>query len=433
MTYEVYIDGDSLTLGEVIQVTRNRVGVCLSDDAVKKMLCSSSWTLLGHFYHGHLKDHLSAEDAYRQAISLDEKDADTWTDLGNLYHYDLKDHQAAKDAYVQAIDIDENHVRSWSELGHLYQNSLHDYRRAKSAYLKAISFDKSYAPPWNGLGNLYQYHLKDYQIAKEAYFQAIDIDGNYALPWGGLGDLYAYHLRDYQRAREAYVRATSLDPGDAVSWNELATLYRDHLHDYAAAREAYLKAIACDANYALAYNGLGALYQDQLHDYPTAREAYLQAVTLDMNVSAPKRNLVWLGIVINDERLISDYLFTVEGENPAMALLEAALSLRKNNVGDALEMLKSVLKEKSPLLWSLYRDDLLRLLAFFYTCNFSVHLLNFLQQNHFSRTLAPLVFAVEAFNEGATYLETIAPEMRPETENIYRCLAALLGDTEKRD
>ncbi len=402
----------------------------LHQERITKVIAASSWTRLGGFYHGYLKEYQLSKEAYLRALHIDEKNADAWSGLGNLYHYQVKNYQAAKDAYLQALRVNENHVASWYELGNLCQNHLHDYKRSKSAYLKAISVDGNYAPPWNGLGNLYHYQLKDYQIAKEAYFQAIDIDGNYACPWGGLGDLYIFHLRDVQRAKEAYIKAISLDAKDAVSWNELATLYRSYFQDYPAAKDAYLKAIAIDEKYVLAWNGLGSLYQDQLKNYSAAKDAYMQALAADPKCLAAKDNLVWLGLVTNDERLVAEYLFTVERENPGIALLEAALSLRKNNVGDALEMLKSVLEENNSMLWIRYRDDLLRLLALFYTSGFYTHLLTFFQKNHFDKTLAPLFFAIETVNEGSSYLQTLAPEMRPEVKNLYWSLKSLLGDIE---
>ncbi len=154
--------------------------------------------------------------------------------------------------------------------------------------------------------------------------------------------------------------------------------------------------------------------------------AYYSLQINTLNATRLPKNLVQ-----GDDTMIADYLPTVDLAKPGMALIESAISLNQNNVGDALEKLKPVFQENSPLLWIMYRDDLLRLMALFYKRGFFSHVLTFLQENRFHLTLAPFVFALETINNGADYLQTINPEMRPEAESIYRYLASLLSDIKK--
>ncbi len=280
---------------------------------------------------------------------------------------------------------------------------------------------------WFNIGYLYHEHLKDYTLAKEAYLKAIELDENQAIPWHNLGNLYQYSLKDYSLAKAAYLKSIELDEKYANPWYNLGNLYQNHLKAYTLAKEAYLKAIELDKNDAYPWNGLGNLYQDHFKNYALAKDAYKRAIELDNHYEYPKANLVWLGIMSDDNQLITQYLPDLTVAPVGKQLINCALAIQKNNIGDALEQLKTILDDNNPTLWIECRDDLLRLVTLFYQRGFHAHVLNFLYQHRFHLILAPFVIALEAIDKGENHLKTINPEMRPEAESLYHYLNSLLA------
>ncbi|MEO5369218.1 MAG: tetratricopeptide repeat protein [Magnetococcus sp. DMHC-1] len=229
------------------------------------------WSKIGYFWFvlaGYFnKDQKlgMAEQAYRKAIALDEKNADFWNNLGNFSEKRLFSFPKAEEAYRKAIALDKKYASPWKSLGNLYSGLLchHDdakeaYHAAAEAYRAAIALDEKDVGSWNNLGNLLWRHLGCYPDAEAAYRKAIASDERDAGSWNNLGDLLRHSLR-YADAEEAYRKAIALDEKFAIPWNGLGVLFADYLGNNAKAEGAFRKAIALDENYAEALNNLGNL------------------------------------------------------------------------------------------------------------------------------------------------------------------------------
>jgi tetratricopeptide (TPR) repeat protein len=164
-----------------------------------------------------------AIEAYKQAISVDPKDAYPYNGLGNALR-DLGRHEEAIKAYKQAISVDPKYAYPYNGLGNALKN-LGRKEEAIEAYKQAISVDPKVAYPYNGLGNALS-DLGRKKGAIKAYKQAISVDPKYARPYNGLGNA----LSDLGRKKEAikaYKQAISVDPKDAYPYNGLGNALKD--------------------------------------------------------------------------------------------------------------------------------------------------------------------------------------------------------------
>ncbi|MBF0155532.1 MAG: tetratricopeptide repeat protein, partial [Magnetococcales bacterium] len=199
------------------------------------------WNGLGNLFTDHLGQYAEAEEAYRRAIALDEKDASPWSGLGNLLS-DQTRFAEAEEAYRRAIALDEKDAFPWNGLGTLLMSHLGRYAEAEEAYRRAIALDEKNAYPWGGLGVLLADHLGRYAEAEEAYRKAIALDEKKAAIWNNLGNLLTGYLGRYAEAEDAYRRAIALDEKDAGPWNSLGILF-SRLGRHADAETAYYKAM----------------------------------------------------------------------------------------------------------------------------------------------------------------------------------------------
>ncbi len=151
------------------------------------------WVGMGWWRHIRLGRYEEAEAAYRQAITLDPKDAVPWNNLGHLLQYHLARYEEAEAAYRQAIALDPKDAFPWNNLGNLLQIHLAHYEEAEAAYRQAITLDPRYANPWNGLGNLLQDHLARHDDAEAAYKHASNLASTPEVPQANL--LFLYYTR----------------------------------------------------------------------------------------------------------------------------------------------------------------------------------------------------------------------------------------------
>ena len=74
-----------------------------------------AWTLIGHEYV-ELRNFSQAINAYRMAISANQKDYRAWFGLGQAYEY-LKLYSYALTNYMEASNLKPNDERPWIALG----------------------------------------------------------------------------------------------------------------------------------------------------------------------------------------------------------------------------------------------------------------------------------------------------------------------------
>lgn len=334
-----------------------------------------SWDNLGSvlFTSGKIRE---AEDAYRQALTLNGDYAHAWHSLGNIFRT-LERYGEAIEAYQQASRADAAYALPWHGLGDVYralaEQAASDAKKqqlnqAINAYRQAIERDGAHPWPFHSLAAIYEergdlpaartyyghavdryerdsqkaviwYHLGNVarrlnqpDEALTAYRQAIALDANYAAPWHTLGNLHA-ELGRYSDAMDAYRQAIELDPVNAWSYHQLGLVY-EKLEDYEAAVSLYEQALErhqTDKDRAAAWNQLGGIYH-QWGRFKQALSALQQAARLHPAFAGPWNSLGAVYKELNQpEQAIAAYQKAIE--------LDPADARPYNNLGFFYEQL----------------------------------------------------------------------------------------------
>ncbi|MBP6421904.1 MAG: tetratricopeptide repeat protein [Propionivibrio sp.] len=266
-----------------------------------------------------------AEAAFRQAVTLNDKNARAWWRLGHLLHYRLERYAEAEAAYRKSIALDGKQSAPWGQLGDLLQFHSERYEEAEAAYRQAIALDVVWASPWAALGVLLHYHLQRYEEAEAAYRKAIALDDQLVDVWGELGGLLV-QLNRHEEAESAYRQAISLDEKDVRPWGSLGNLLQYHLGRYEEAEQAYRQAIALTSDFAGPWGALGDLLQDRFGRFEEAESAYRQAISLDGKWPNPWGRL---------GDLLQDHLGRYE---EAEAAYRQAIALNEKQIGPWLAL-----------------------------------------------------------------------------------------------
>ena len=95
-----------------------------------------------------------AEQAYRDAVNIDDKNAEAWARLANLFHEKTDRFEEAEAAYRKSIELNQNYAWAWAHLGKLLHEKVDRFEEAEAAYRKAIELKPDYAWAWAQLGKL---------------------------------------------------------------------------------------------------------------------------------------------------------------------------------------------------------------------------------------------------------------------------------------
>ena len=385
---------------------------------------ANSWFRLGSLLKNKLMRYEEAETAYRQAIELQPNNASWWSSLGLLLQECLEKYKEAELAYRQAIAIDPKIAYLWHNLGHLLQIQSDRYEEAEDAYRQAITHDPKFAGSWHNLGFLLQHQLNRYEEAETAYRQAIALDPKLALPWCGLGNLFQ-NRTSYEEAETAYHQAIELEPKLAEPWSKLGNLLQSHLARYEEAEAAYRQAIELDPKDADTWNGLGNLLQDYLGRYEEAEAAHFHTLELDPENTIPHANLAYLyWLHLNRPE---DAQRHAEIAKPGMAecgqrLLDAMQALASDDLGVAWAAFDSALATDDKELWVDYIDDLQRVIRYAVSRGYGLKFKEWMEAAGYPDRYAPLYWAFLALLEGEAILLNVNPEVRRTAERIYRGL-----------
>jgi tetratricopeptide (TPR) repeat protein len=247
---------------------------------------AEAWAALANLLNekaGHFEE---SETAYRKAIELKPDYAWAWGNLGQLLHEKLERFEEAEKAYRRTVILDPNNDWAWGQLGQVLHEKLGHFEEAERAYRKAIDLNPDDAWDWVKLGQLLHEKLEHYEEAEEAYRKAIDLDPDSGWAWGNLGQLLHEGLERYEEAEEAYRKAIGLRPDDAWAWTRVGQLLSENLERYEEAEEALRKAIDLNPDYVwVPWGLLGMLLHDKLERYEEAEMAYRKAIELKPDVA----------------------------------------------------------------------------------------------------------------------------------------------------
>ena len=265
------------------------------------------------------------------------------------------------------------------------------------------------------LGRLLAGPLERHADAEAAYRKAVEFDPNYAWAWTNLGYLLAGPLARHAEAEGAYRKAVELDPKSAWAWTNLGNLLAGPLERHAEAEAAFRKAIEIDPKDVWSWINLGNLLADHLFRPDEAEKAYEMAMRIDPQESCTVANLAYLLLRQEGSKAVAEttYLAAIGALPPHGAgLLRAFHALAADNFGIATAELGPVLKEGHSELFTVFRDDLLRILQFAADRGNGDKLLAWLKSSDFSDRYWPLHVAFEAYLHGQDRLMDVNPEVR---------------------
>lgn len=182
---------------------------------------------------------------YRQALSLNPKDADAHAKLGEVYARQDKT-EAALSEFKEALKLSPQHAEANTQLGDLYRK-LERPGEAVAAYTSALRAKPALPGVYFSLGNAYD-KLHQTKEAAEAYRRAAEQDPKDADALYNLGNCYS-QLRRFDDAIKAYRQAVSLKPDDAEAHLRLGVLYLEK-KDRAAAEGELDKLKTLNPDYA---------------------------------------------------------------------------------------------------------------------------------------------------------------------------------------
>lgn len=300
----------------------------------------------------------------------------------------------AEGALRHSIELDPKSVAAavpLTALGALLTTMSDRSNEAEQAYHTAITLNPQLASSRALLGGLLHYRLKRYEEAEAAYRKAIELNSNDAKLWYNLGNLLP-NLDRFDESEQAYRHSIQIDPSDPNAWNALGNLLQDHLNQYLDAEEAYKSALKLDTNYVYPRANLAYLLLAQPERIKEAEIAYTEAIQL-----LPEHG---------------------------RQLLISFRALTRDNFGEAKESLAVALEQNHSELFTMYFDDLIRLLRLARVRGYGERLIAFLQESGLGDRHWPLYTAFDAFLYGEERLRDVNPEVRSAAQHIYNWLSA---------
>ena len=193
-------------LATVISLTMATQGGLAVAQSAQDLLQLGNRALEGRRY-------VEAEAAFRQAITLDPKDATAYNNLG-VALANQKKYVEAEAVYRQMITLDPKNANAYIGLGIALRNQK-KYVEAEAVYRQAITLDPKNANAYIGLG-IALHIQKKYVEAEAAYRQAITLDPKYANTYNLLG-FTLQKLGRLMEARDLYLKAIKFDPASTTA------------------------------------------------------------------------------------------------------------------------------------------------------------------------------------------------------------------------
>ena len=196
---------------------------------------------IGELYEGRLSAPDRAVEAYRQALSVDDRCLDAMIALEKLF--------TARVRWTELLDVYEMmlNVRTeptqqltiYGRIAHIQETELNDASATIETYRKMLSVDASNPQPVRALERLYTSHER----------------------WHDLAEVYRLHLDAVQDTRARIENSTAL-----------ARLYREQLRDPYAAIETLGPVLELDGQHLQTLSTLGELFAE-VQDWPNAIDA----------------------------------------------------------------------------------------------------------------------------------------------------------------
>ena len=215
----------------------------------------------------NLRQKLTGAEEQKLARSYTENAQAYQLYLKGRYHWDKRNEESyriAEDAYKQAISLDPNYALAYAGLADLYLFRESDIGRqvamplAKQYALRALEIDDTLAVPHNTLAFVNENFDYDMRAAEAGFKRAIELNPNYAVAHQFYGGFLLQTGRTEEGLAEAK-RAVDLEPYSAAMNWYLGTML-GFARRYDEAIEQQQKTLQLQPNYALAQGDLIGLY-----------------------------------------------------------------------------------------------------------------------------------------------------------------------------
>jgi tetratricopeptide (TPR) repeat protein len=298
---------------------------------------------LGDELRGNRDQVQEAEQAYREAIRIDDNNADAWARLANFLHEETDRFDEAEAAYRKTLELKPDYVWAWGQLGQLLHEKVERYEEAESAYRKAIELKPDYAWAWFQLGQLLHEKLDRYGEAESAYRKVLELYPDYVWAWALLGILLHDKLNRFGESEAAYRKAIELNPDFADIWVKLGELLHEKVERYEEAELAYRKALELKPDIAWTWAHLGLLLNEELGRNEEAESAYRKALELEPDIGW---GWAMLGMFLKEhgryEEAKKAYLDALELDKNNYIIWELLIKLQMQQLGDSLSALSTM-------------------------------------------------------------------------------------------
>jgi superkiller protein 3 len=169
---------------------------------------AQAWNHLGLAYH-YQRQFQPAQQAYRQALAIDQNLASARFNLGNLF-FEHNDFAAAIDQLMSYTLLHPRSLQAWLKLGSA-QIQTKRYDAAERSFKAALELHPASCEALNGLGNVYVYRRRA-QDAFNYFNRALALDTNYAPAILNAAILAHQSLNNRQQALQGYRAYAALAP-----------------------------------------------------------------------------------------------------------------------------------------------------------------------------------------------------------------------------
>jgi len=227
------------------------------------------------------ENYIDAEDKFRKALALDNKNSDDWSNLGYCLIYQER-YQEAEDVLQQSIRLskDSGEVYIWSALASslFYQKK---YKEAEDSAIKAVALDKINIDNWRILFKILLAQENYVETEKEIQ-KMITINQNNSYAWDVAGDCYSV-MEKFKEAENAYKYAIQLDENNIKVRINISELYiKLRRIDDAEKQVEEMYLLAPDNSFAITF--IANFYVNVIKDkYDIAEKMYKKAIELNNN------------------------------------------------------------------------------------------------------------------------------------------------------
>lgn len=250
---------------------------------------SLAWYSLGllHEQRGSVDD---ADRCFRRSLDATPDNTAAWRHLA-IANESRQNYQEADVAWRRASELEPNDISILLARGQFLKKSLDNNAEAETCFRRALELAPDSYEGWLALAQVL-HDREEYQEAEFTLRKAVELEPGSGLAWAHLGHILSLHLNETDKAEEAFRKAIELDNNNHWAWSNLGELLKDHSTRYEEAEHALRRALELKSDDAWALAELGHLLSHYLERHGEGEELLLKAVETD-----PQEVWAWQALV----------------------------------------------------------------------------------------------------------------------------------------